>query len=170
MMKIFQVVGYKNAGKTTLVCEIVRELTNKGLRVGTVKHDVHDFEPDVTGTDTWQHRQAGAHITAITSPSRTAWVQEQSTPLEELVSDIREHALDYLIIEGFKSAAYPKVVLLRNEQDNVLLSLTNIIAVIVREPNDSLQAQAKALAIPVFIQPDPVSSLSFIQYLIGLPS
>lgn len=167
-MKIIQVVGYKNSGKTTLVCELVKDLTKSGLRAGTLKHDAHDFEPDVPGTDTWQHRQAGAHITAITSPARTAWVQEQATPLEDLIENIREHTLDYLIIEGFKLAAYPKAVLLKDEQDIDLLSLTNVIAVVLREPNESLQSEAKKRAIPVFIQPTPFSALPLIEYLIEI--
>lgn len=156
-MKIIQVVGYKNSGKTTLVCELVKELSSSGFRVGTLKHDAHEFEPDVPGTDTWQHRQAGAHITAITSPSRTAWFQEQTTPLEDLITNMREHTLDFLIIEGFKSASYPKAILLRNEQDIDLLSLTNIIAIILREPNDHIQSEAETREIPVFIQPDLLS-------------
>ena len=65
-MVIIQVVGYKNSGKTTLVSELVRTLTSEGYRVGTLKHDAHDFEPDIPGKDTWQHRKAGAQVTAIT--------------------------------------------------------------------------------------------------------
>jgi molybdopterin-guanine dinucleotide biosynthesis protein B len=153
-MRIIQVIGYKNAGKTTLACALVRELTSQGQRVGTLKHDAHDFEPDIPGKDTWQHRQAGAHVTAISSPSRTAWVQEQSTSLEQLVDQMANLALDYLIIEGFKSAAYPKIILIRGEQDEELLSLLNVIAAAVREPNKSIESAAKAQAIPLFVHPD----------------
>jgi molybdopterin-guanine dinucleotide biosynthesis protein B len=167
-MKVIQVVGYKNAGKTTLVSQLVRELTARGQRVGTLKHDAHDFEPDVPDTDTWQHRQAGAHITAITSPSRTAWVQERTTAIEDLILSMQQHALDYLVIEGFKSASYPKAVLLRNEQDLELLSLTNVVAVLLREPNNSLQSQAEARSIPLFIQTDLLTDTAVIHYLLGL--
>jgi molybdopterin-guanine dinucleotide biosynthesis protein B len=167
VMKIIQFVGYKNSGKTTLVCEIVRELTSQNKRVGTLKSDAHDLDPDTPGKDTWQHRQAGAHITAMTSPSRTAWVQEQPTPLDELVSSMENHFLDALIIEGFKSAAYPKIVIFRTEQDVDLLSLPNILAAVIREPNEVIQSQAEARSIPVFIQPDLHSFSPLIRYLVG---
>lgn len=166
-MKILQVVGYKNAGKTTLACELVRQLAARGLRVGTLKHDAHDFEPDIPGKDTWQHRQAGAAVTAITSPSRTAWVKEQTTPLEELVSDMaNNHSLDFLIIEGFKSAPYPKVVLIRSERDADLLSLSGILAIALREPNKQIQAAAEPLSLPLFTQPDVQSLTQLILHLL----
>jgi len=153
-MQIIQVVGYKNAGKTTLTCELIRMLASEGYRVGTLKHDAHDFEPELPGKDTWQHRQAGAQITAITSPTCTAWVQRQSTPLDQLVSQMAAHALDYLIIEGFKSASYPKIVLLRNEEDADLLALPSIMAAITRVPNPYIESLAELRNIPVFIKPD----------------
>jgi molybdopterin-guanine dinucleotide biosynthesis protein B len=153
-VRIIQVVGYKNTGKTTLACTLVRELTSQGQRVGTLKHDAHDFEPDIPGKDTWQHRQAGAHVTVITSPSRTAWVQEQSTSLGQLVAQMANHTLDYLIIEGFKSAEYPKIVLIRGVQDAELLSLPNVVAASIREPNIAIESAVKAQAIPLFVHPD----------------
>jgi molybdopterin-guanine dinucleotide biosynthesis protein B len=153
-VRIIQVVGYKNAGKTTLMCTLVQGLTSQGLRVGTLKHDAHDFEPDIPGKDTWKHRQAGAHVTAMTSPSRTAWVQEQPTSLGQLVAQMAIHDLDYLIIEGFKSAEYPKIVLIRGEQDAELLSLPNVIAAAIREPNITIESAVKAQAIPLFVHQD----------------
>ncbi len=167
-MRIIQVVGYKNAGKTTLACELVREITSGGMRVGTLKHDAHDFEPDVPGKDTWQHRQAGAHVTAITSPSRTAWVQEEPTPLEDLVAGMDKHSLDYLIIEGFKSAAYPKIVLLRSEKDTHLLVLPNVIAVALREPNKVIESTAQSKGLPVFIHSDINSFVPISAFILGL--
>ena len=40
------VVGKSDSGKTTLIETLVPELRRLGLRVGTVKHDAHDFEID----------------------------------------------------------------------------------------------------------------------------
>ncbi|QJD83756.1 molybdopterin-guanine dinucleotide biosynthesis protein B [Cohnella herbarum] len=164
-MRIIQIVGYKNSGKTTLTCELVRELGKQGRRVGTLKHDAHDFEPDVPGKDSWKHRQAGAHITAITSPSRTAWVQEQSTPIEKLVSRMESQSVDFLIIEGFKTASYPKIVLLRSEEDEELLALPNIVAVVVRESNASIEEMTNNRSVPLFVQPDTLSFGPLIEYV-----
>jgi molybdopterin-guanine dinucleotide biosynthesis protein B len=164
-MQIVQIVGYKNAGKTTLTCAFVRELAMRGIRVGTLKHDAHEFEPDLPGKDTWQHRQAGAHITAITSPSRTAWVQEQSSPIEQLVAKMEAESVRFLVVEGFKQAPYPKVVLLRSEEDVDLFALPNVIAAAIREPNGAIEHIAQAKSVPLFVQPDTASFAPLITFV-----
>jgi molybdopterin-guanine dinucleotide biosynthesis protein B len=116
---IIQIVGYKNSGKTHLICRLVRELTALGYRVGTVKHDAHDFEIDREGRDTWQHQAAGAHYVAITSPVKTALIERQPVSLESLIARMSD--ADIILVEGFKSADYPKIVLLRSEEDTELL-------------------------------------------------
>lgn len=54
-----------NAGKTTLITRLLPVLTDYGLKVATVKHDEHEFEGDVPGTDTYRHMKAGAFGTAV---------------------------------------------------------------------------------------------------------
>jgi molybdopterin-guanine dinucleotide biosynthesis protein MobB len=54
------IVGRKNAGKTTLVCALVTELSRQGYAVATVKHTHHHHELDTPGKDSHQHREAGA--------------------------------------------------------------------------------------------------------------
>jgi molybdopterin-guanine dinucleotide biosynthesis protein B len=165
-MRIVQIVGYKNAGKTTLSCEFVRELAGQGVRVGTLKHDAHDFEPELAGKDTWQHRQAGAFLTAITSPSRTAWVHEQSTPVEQLVARMEAKFAQFIVIEGFKTAPYPKIVLLRTEEDVDLFALPNVIAAVVRKPDQAITDIAEAQAVPLFVQPDIQSFAPLIAHVL----
>lgn len=154
MMKVLQVVGYKNAGKTTLVCEIIRLLAAEGLRVGMLKRDAHDADPEPQGADTRLARKAGAQITGMTSRSRTMWVRKQPAQLDEMLNEMQHSGADFVLVEGFKQAPYPKVVLLRSEQDLDLLALPGIIAVGVREDspgNDSAAAnKAQAAGFPVF--------------------
>ncbi|WP_018130963.1 molybdopterin-guanine dinucleotide biosynthesis protein B [Effusibacillus pohliae] len=107
----FAVVGYKNTGKTTLVCKLVAELKRRGYRVGTLKHDAHDFQLDYEGTDTFKHRQAGADMVAIASSGKWA-VQAWSTgspSLEGMLS--RLDAVDLVIVEGYKQGNLPKIVM-----------------------------------------------------------
>ena len=77
-MKVFGVAGFKNAGKTTLVVELVREFRARGLRVGTVKHAHHEFDIDHPGKDSYQHREAGAEEVIVASARR--WAQASSGP------------------------------------------------------------------------------------------
>jgi molybdopterin-guanine dinucleotide biosynthesis adapter protein len=66
------IVGRKNSGKTTLVCDLVTELTRRGLKVATVKHTHHHHELDTPGKDSHRHREAGAAAVGILSPQMTA--------------------------------------------------------------------------------------------------
>lgn len=66
------IVGRKNSGKTTLVCELVKELTSRGVKVATVKHTHHRHELDTPGKDSHKHREAGAAAVGILSPQMTA--------------------------------------------------------------------------------------------------
>lgn len=130
---ILQVVGYKNTGKTTLICSWLEFLKQQGCRIGTIKHDAHDFSIDHEGTDTWKHQQAGAAAVAITSPNRTAIIQAAETSLNDLIQAMRD--MDVVLVEGFKLAAYPKVVLVKSEADLSLIhELQQIIAIMTWIP------------------------------------
>lgn len=72
MMNRLHIIGGKNHGKTTLVVELVREFTRRGIAVGTIKHTHHRHELDVPGKDSYRHRLAGAAAVGILSPSMTA--------------------------------------------------------------------------------------------------
>ncbi|EXX85027.1 molybdopterin-guanine dinucleotide biosynthesis protein B [Paenibacillus darwinianus] len=129
---IIQIVGFKNTGKTTLVCRLVERFKSDGRIVATLKHDAHAFEMDHPDTDTWRHRQAGADITAIASPDRTAILYDQTTGPEELVSAVAARGADVVVVEGFKSAGYPKLVLIKHAEDaEVLLQLSRPAAAVV---------------------------------------
>jgi molybdopterin-guanine dinucleotide biosynthesis protein MobB len=66
------IVGRKNSGKTTLVCDLVAELTRRGLGVATIKHTHHRHELDTPGKDSHKHREAGAAAVGILTPQMTA--------------------------------------------------------------------------------------------------
>lgn len=143
---VIQIVGYRNSGKTTLVCHLVSKLAKAGFRVGTIKHDAHRFDIDHPGRDTWKHRMAGAETVAITSTEKTAIVRHRHTPLDELLCEMGD--LDLVLVEGFKFADYPKIVLIRTEEHLPLLQHTeNIIAVVSSIPIQETVA-------PVFAKDD----------------
>jgi len=148
MGNAIQIVGYKKTGKTTLVCRLAERFAALGLRVGTVKHDGHDFEPDVPGTDSWRHRQAGAVATAIVSDRRTAWFEERPTALDDVLS--RMAGLDVVLVEGWKREKHPKLVLVQAEEHLALLDeLDGVVA--AASWDDSLLARLEREGrMPVF--------------------
>ncbi|MFT8320998.1 MAG: molybdopterin-guanine dinucleotide biosynthesis protein B [Bacillus sp. (in: firmicutes)] len=116
---IIQIVGYKNSGKTHLICRLIKELRSYGYRIGTIKHDAHGFEIDHEGRDTWKHYQSGAEIVAITSSAKTALIRRNTVALHDLVKTME--GLDIILVEGFKTENYTKIVMLREEEDLELL-------------------------------------------------
>ena len=71
-MKIYGIVGYKNAGKTGLMERLVTEITGRGISVSTLKHAHHTFDVDHPGKDSYRHRQAGAQQVLLASGTRWA--------------------------------------------------------------------------------------------------
>ncbi|XEC95600.1 molybdopterin-guanine dinucleotide biosynthesis protein B [Paenibacillus tarimensis] len=116
---ILQIVGFKNTGKTTLICKLIERMKSDGMKVGVIKHDAHDFQMDYPGTDTWKHQSAGADSVAITSPHRTAWLSAAPMPLEQLIR--RMDAMDVVLVEGFKHEPYPKLIMIKEPADLELL-------------------------------------------------
>jgi molybdopterin-guanine dinucleotide biosynthesis protein B len=135
---ILQVVGYKKSGKTTLICRLIEHYSATGLRIACIKHDAHTFEPDVPQTDSWKQRQSGAWMTALMSPERTAWFAEREYKLEQMLDQMRE--ADVILIEGWKRANYPKLLLIQSADDIALIhELTQVLAVITW--NESIREQ-----------------------------
>ena len=110
-MKVVGFCGYSGAGKTTLVEQLTQRLAQAGRRVSVVKHAHHDFDIDHEGKDSWRHRKAGAFEVVIASNRRLAKVREfavEATPtVHELVAELAD--CDWVLVEGFKHAALPKI-------------------------------------------------------------
>lgn len=111
MTPIVCIVGRSDSGKTTLIERLIPVFLARGFRVGTIKHDVHGFEIDHEGKDTWRHRQAGAEVVCISSPEKLAMVRrvEEEYGLERLAAEVVGGGVDVIIAEGYKGAKKPKV-------------------------------------------------------------
>lgn len=106
---IFAVSGYKNTGKTTLITAIVPILVEKGYQVAVIKHDGHEFESDVPGTDSYQHQKAGAYGTAVFSKSQFLVTKRVPEITAEMLLPFFPEA-DIILIEGLKDSSYPKYI------------------------------------------------------------
>lgn len=110
-MKVYGVIGWKNAGKTGLVERLLTDITARGVTVSTVKHSHHMFDIDHPGKDSYRHRSAGASEVLLSSRNRVAVMQElrgaPEPPLEDLLARLRP--VDLVLIEGYKRDQHPKV-------------------------------------------------------------
>ena len=108
------VSGVKNSGKTTLLRNVIPILKQMGLRVAVIKHDGHDFTPDVPNTDSYMLKQAGADTVAVYSSKRYLLVCDAAdTALEDMLKLMPES--DLVLVEGAKRANYPRIEVFRTE-------------------------------------------------------
>ena len=135
---IIQIVGYKNTGKTTMTAAIIEHFFSMGLKVAAIKHDGHDhFEMDQEGTDSYRFGKAGASAVVVMSEKRTAIMERQATRLEDMLSHLSGY--DWIVIEGFKEASYPKFVMVREEKDlNLIDRLEGVVGMISWLPSDQV--------------------------------
>lgn len=109
---VIAVSGVKNSGKTTLLTGLIPLLRQNGLRLAVIKHDGHDFSPDVPGTDSFRLRQAGAETVAVYSARRFfLTVERPGVELENMLNMIND--VDLILVEGAKASAYPKIEIVR---------------------------------------------------------
>ncbi len=107
-----RIVGPKNSGKTALVEALVAELTRRGRRVGTIKHDAHDFVVDYPGKDSWRHRQAGAVATVICSATQLALMRDtDGAPTVAALVARYFGDCDLVLVEGYRADDGPAICL-----------------------------------------------------------
>lgn len=109
-MRLIGLAGWSGQGKTTIAEQMIGVWRRAGLRVASVKHAHHDFDPDIPGKDSWRHRKAGASQVLVSSNKRWALITEvtaQALTLGEILQ--RLDPCDVVLIEGFKAEPFPKI-------------------------------------------------------------
>lgn len=117
------VCGVKNSGKTTLTEGIIRTLTARGLKTAVIKHDGHEFECDIAGTDSSRFVGAGAFGAAVFSKGQIFVRKTGDYPgtedeagtlklLEKLTHAFPE--ADVILAEGLKGLPVPKIEVVRS--------------------------------------------------------
>lgn len=116
-MKIASIVGKKNTGKTSLTVKVIEELTRRGYNVASIKHSHHSIEMDKENTDTWKHKQAGANL-VVGVGSTTFFNARKEQDLNRILYLLKHFDdFDFVIIEGYKSYNYPKIITSSNVRD-----------------------------------------------------
>lgn len=129
MIPIVSVVGKSNVGKTTLLEKILRELKARNYKVATIKHDVHGFNIDIPGKDTWRHGEAGADVVIISSPNKIATIEKvpEEKTLDEIAQSIS--GVDLIITEGYKRGNKLKIEVFRKGvYEDILCTKDELIA------------------------------------------
>jgi molybdopterin-guanine dinucleotide biosynthesis protein B len=130
MAPMISIVGYADAGKTTLIEKLVPELKNRGYRVGTIKHAVHESKLDTQGKDSWRHFAAGADTVVVSSAEKIALIQKRETAPKDSQSELESletyfSGMDVIFAEGYKNARKPKIEIFRSNIHDAPLSIND---------------------------------------------
>ena len=131
-------VGSSGTGKTTYLARLIPELKGRGLRLAVLKHDVHHFEMDHPGKDTYRFTAAGADVVTIANREKFALLQrtDRELSLEEIIS--RLPPVDLILVEGYKHNPYPKIEIHRAALGRPLIAPPEeLLAIVTDEPVDS---------------------------------
>lgn len=108
---IIAVSGTSGVGKTTLIEAIIRELSDHGLKVASIKH-VHG--PDVLipeGKDTSRHLLAGSSPVVGLSSNEMVIYLSGEQDIDTAIEILRKvSSPDVVIVEGLKQSSLPKIV------------------------------------------------------------
>jgi molybdopterin-guanine dinucleotide biosynthesis protein MobB len=108
-VKIIQVSGRANTGKTTFIKNLIPVLKSQG-RVGVIKHlGDHDFLLD-EGKDTTLFFENGADISAGIDSHKSV-IALHTDNLDKMLRFFKNEGMDFAVIEGFKKRNFPKIII-----------------------------------------------------------
>jgi molybdopterin-guanine dinucleotide biosynthesis protein B len=164
MPPIITLAGYSGSGKTTFIEKLIPALTCRGLKVATIKHDVHGFEMDKPGKDSWRHKHAGATASIISCASKVGLVMDTDHDYDPKELARLFPKVDLILTEGFKNAPYPKLEIFRPEatknKDPLCQNDSNFLALI--------SDHAFSVPVPRFSLSDATGVADFLIRIFGL--
>ena len=136
MSKVVNIVGSSsNVGKTYLLEGLIKELKVRGYSIATIKHDVHGFDIDKKGKDTYKHREAGSETVIISSKNRLAMIKEleEETELNDIIKMVLDK--DIILIEGYKKSNLRKIEVFRKGVSEKIITPKNKLIAIASDTN-----------------------------------
>ncbi len=164
---VFGVVGWKNSGKTTLIANLIRELTRRGFAISVLKHAHAKFEIDHPGRDSFKMREAGARQVMLCSPRRFALMRELGDAPEMTFEELLSYTgpCDLVLVEGYKREAYPKIEIRREgavSREPLSAEFPQVVGVVSDRPEGEVDS------VPIFQIDDVGRIVDFIVAILGL--
>jgi molybdopterin-guanine dinucleotide biosynthesis protein MobB len=135
--------AFSGSGKTTLLEKLIPIFTKRKLKVAVIKHAHHSFDIDHPEKDSYKIRKAGAQQILISSQKRWAIIHEHETEnselsLQEALDQVSVDNIDFVIVEGFKSAPISKIEIHRPALGKPLISAKDnfVIAIATDDPSN----------------------------------
>lgn len=119
MPPVICIVGTSKKGKTKLMIELIKNLKERGMKVGALKYHKHgDFEIDIEGKDTWKYSKAKADTVGIASSLKFAFVKNKNVPtdIDEIISAYFNDC-DAVLADGFTLSDKPRIIVVEDKND-----------------------------------------------------
>ena len=129
---IISFVGNSGVGKTTFLEKLIAILKARGYRVAAIKHDVHEFEVDYPGKDSWRLTRAGSDIVLLSSADKLALIEhpDAERTLAELVAMVDDR-VDIVLTEGYRGASAMKIEVSRSAHSHEITArLDDLLAIV----------------------------------------
>lgn len=120
MIPVCGFIGYSGSGKTTLIEKLLPILKKHFAKIAVIKSTHHHIELDQPGKDSFRYRQSGADSVVLAAPNASLHWRKNETPIEaetlsSIIDSLAPEKLDLILFEGFKTEAYPKIVVYRSD-------------------------------------------------------
>jgi len=107
---VIGIYGKSNTGKTTLIVDIIKRLSNEGFKIASIKMTDKKIGIDIKGKDTWKHGEAGAKLVVFSSPNETDFLLKQSKHISEIIKMLNQiDKFDLILVEGANDKYIPKI-------------------------------------------------------------
>ena len=118
---IISIAGKQNAGKTTLIKDLIPKLKEQGYRVGTLKYNIRKFDIDHEGKDTYKYSNSGADSVAISSQNEFVVMKKTAKPLtlHEII-EAHFNDVDVVLVEGYREDDYSRIRIIDPQDTNTV--------------------------------------------------
>ncbi len=124
------VSAQSGTGKTTILEKLLPELTGRGLKVAALKGEIHHYNLDLPGKDTWRFAQAGAAAAGMTTPEKYILIGTDRERGGMAAALQMLQGLDLVLVEGHKKSGNPKIEVVRGAVNQKPLLPDQVIAVV----------------------------------------
>ncbi|KYK22823.1 hypothetical protein AYK24_01560 [Thermoplasmatales archaeon SG8-52-4] len=104
------IYGKSNTGKTSLIVDIIKKLSDEEIKVATIKITNKEIGMDREDKDTWKHKTAGAELVVFSSATDTDFLINRKIRTNDILNHIGKFGkYDIIIIEGANEQNIPKI-------------------------------------------------------------
>ncbi|MCR4923802.1 MAG: cyclic pyranopterin monophosphate synthase MoaC [Lachnospiraceae bacterium] len=161
MSRVYGINGFSASGKTCLIEKLIPIFKDMGLKVFVIKHDVHGFEMDREGKDTYRFKKAGAFSVMISSKESYAKISDEKRSLEDMLRECED--ADIVLVEGYKYSNIKKLGIASERTGYKLpCPIRDYLAIVTDDREGKKWDISSTYSCPVFDLDDPGSIAAFI--------